>query len=40
MQSNQRFSKKRQAILDVLASTTSHPSAEWVYMQLKPIFRI
>ena len=38
MQSNQRFSKKRKAILDVLASTTSHPSAEWVYMQLKPIF--
>ena len=32
----QRFSKKRQAILDVLAGTTSHPSAEWVYLKLKP----
>ena len=38
MQPAQRFSKKRQAILDVLASTTSHPSAEWVYLQLKPLY--
>lgn len=33
-----RFSKKRQAILDCLASTDAHPTAEWVYEQLKPVF--
>ena len=32
----QRYSKKRQAILDCLRSTTSHPSAEWIYEQLRP----
>lgn len=32
----QRFSKKRQAILDFLSSTTSHPTAEWIYLRLKP----
>jgi Fur family peroxide stress response transcriptional regulator len=32
----QRFSKKRQAILDCLCSTKSHPPAEWVYAQLQP----
>ncbi len=28
--------RKRDAILACLRSTTCHPSAEWVYMQLKP----
>lgn len=32
----QRYSKKRQAILDCLRSTTSHPTAEWIFTQLKP----
>ena len=30
-----RFSRKREAILEAIRSTTSHPSAEWVYMKLK-----
>ena len=29
-------SKKREAILDVVRSTKTHPSAEWVYSVLKP----
>ena len=29
-------SKKRDAILTKIKSTKSHPSAEWVYRQLKP----
>ena len=33
-----RYSKKREAILACLSSTKSHPSAEWVYQQLKPQF--
>lgn len=32
----ERFSKNREAILDCLRGTTMHPSAEWVYAQLKP----
>ena len=32
----QRFSKNRQAILDCLCSTKTHPTAEWIYTQLKP----
>lgn len=31
-----RFSRKREAIRSVLMSTTSHPSAEWIYSKLKP----
>ena len=31
-----RYSSKRDAILQCLRSTTCHPSAEWVYAQLKP----
>ena len=31
-----RHSPKREAILRCLRSTTCHPSAEWVYSQLKP----
>lgn len=30
-----RKSKKREAIYEVLCSTKSHPTAEWIYMQLK-----
>ena len=33
---NTRYSPKRDAILQCLRSTTCHPSAEWVYSQLKP----
>ena len=31
----QRYSKKRQAILDCLKNTTSHPTAEWIYSEIK-----
>ncbi len=29
------FSRKREAILQALRSTKSHPTAEWLYIQLK-----
>jgi Fur family peroxide stress response transcriptional regulator len=32
-----KYSKKREAILKVIQSTTSHPSANWIYEQLKPL---
>ena len=31
-----RYSKKREAILTAIHSTTCHPSAEWIYHTLKP----
>jgi len=31
-----KFSRKREAILAKLRSTTSHPTAEWIYAELKP----
>ena len=31
-----KHSKKRDAILECVRTTTCHPSAEWVYSQLKP----
>lgn len=31
-----KHSKKRDAILECVRSTTTHPSAEWVYARLKP----
>lgn len=33
-----RFSKKRQAIYDCLRATHAHPSADWIYHQLRPDF--
>jgi Fur family peroxide stress response transcriptional regulator len=32
-----KHSKKRDQILTMIRSTTSHPSAHWVYEQLKPL---
>jgi Fur family peroxide stress response transcriptional regulator len=32
---DRKHSKKRDAILEILRSTTSHPGAQWVYDQLK-----
>lgn len=31
----QRFSKKRQSILECLENTKTHPNAEWIYNKLK-----
>lgn len=36
MQAKRNFSAKREAIYRTLSSTDIHPSAEWVYEQLKP----
>ena len=32
-----RYSKKREAILSAIRGTSCHPSAVWVYQQLKPL---
>ena len=32
---SQNYSRKRQAIYDLMLSTHEHPSAEWIYSQLK-----
>ena len=34
----ERFSRKREAILALLRSTDTHPSAQWIYERLKPEF--
>ena len=35
MATAKKFSRKREAILTCLHGTTCHPTAEWVYQQLK-----
>ncbi len=35
MNKRKNYSRKREAILDTLRSTKTHPTAEWVYLQLK-----
>ena len=34
----QNYSRKRQAIYELLLSTDTHPSAEWIYDSLKPSY--
>lgn len=36
MQKRENFSQKRTAILSTLQKTRSHPTADWIYGQLKP----
>lgn len=36
MEKTQKFSQKRQAILDAIRGADTHPAAEWVYSALKP----
>lgn len=36
MEKATRYSKKREAILELIRSTQEHPSADWVYQKLKP----
>jgi len=38
MERIRKHSKKRDAILDCIRETKCHPTAEWVYQQLKPDF--
>jgi Fur family peroxide stress response transcriptional regulator len=33
-----RYSRKRDAILDAIRQTDTHPTAEWIYAKLKPEF--
>ena len=35
MNKRQNYSRKREAILSALRSTKTHPTAEWVYLQMK-----
>ena len=37
MERVRKNSQKRNVIYDVLKNTKTHPTAEWVYMQVKPI---
>ena len=34
----ENFSRKREAILCALRDTDAHPTAEWVYRRLKPLY--
>jgi len=36
MEKRRNYSRKREAILNTVRSTTSHPTADWVYEKLKP----
>lgn len=36
MRKRENFSQKRTAILAALCDTTTHPTADWIYAQLKP----
>jgi Fur family peroxide stress response transcriptional regulator len=36
LERKRNFSRKREAILNTVRSTTCHPTAEWVYRTLKP----
>ena len=38
MEQSQKNFRKRNAIMECLRSTDSHPSAEWVFTQLKPLY--
>ena len=38
MEQTRRFSRKRQAILDVIQQSSCHPTADQVYQQLKPTY--
>lgn len=38
MEKATRYSKKREAILNAICSTDTHPSADWVYQTLKPVY--
>ena len=33
-----RRSVKRDAMLDLLRSTDCHPSADWIFQQLRPLY--
>lgn len=36
MEKRRNYSRKREAILNAVRSTVSHPTADWIYEKLKP----
>lgn len=38
MEQTRRHSKKRDAILSVIQGTKSHPSADWIYEQIRAVY--
>ena len=38
MEKPTRYSRKREAILNAIRSTDVHPSADWVYHTLRPVY--
>ena len=38
MEKRQNYSRKREAILQAICSTKTHPTADWVYQTLKPVY--
>ena len=38
MPARENYSRKRVGILEALKGTTVHPTAEWVYEKLKPVY--
>ena len=38
MEKRQNYSRKREAILSAICSTDIHPTADWIYQKLKPIY--
>lgn len=38
MEKRENFSRKRMAILNALREAHNHPTADWIYHQLKPLY--
>lgn len=38
MEKRQNYSRKREAILQAICSTKTHPTADWIYQTLKPVY--
>lgn len=38
MEKRQNYSRKREAIYQAICSTKSHPTADWIYQSLKPVY--
>lgn len=38
MEKRQNYSRKREAILQTICSTKSHPTADWIYQTLRPVY--
>ncbi len=38
MEKRQNYSRKRESILQAICSTDIHPTADWIYQHLKPVY--